>query len=85
MRLFKVKITRTICVVADDNQQAIKLANKWKDADDCDDEDCYVAKEVLNKDDIPPNWKDCVPYCNARHNLTMEETLEHISASTKSG
>ena len=82
MKLFKVKITRTICVVADDNQQAILLANKWKDADDCDDEDCYVAKEVLSNEDIPPNWKDCVPYCNGRHMLTMEETLAQKVAST---
>ena len=85
MKLFKVNITRTICVVADNDQDAKMLAHKWQNADNCEEDDFFKATEVNKPEDIPYNWKNCVPYCAKRHNLTMEETLAQKAASTMGG
>lgn len=65
MKIFAVELSVVTVIAADDRDEAVRQAKRWK-RDIIDDEPApsiHITREVTCKGDLPSKWKgDCIPY-----------------------
>lgn len=76
MKLYSVELTKTICVIAENKDEAEKVALREVEEDDGD-FDCYSAREIVTKEKIPSDWKKSCPYGAKKGEwITCEDLLK---------
>lgn len=73
-RLFAVNVEKTILVSADSPMDAERIAEyeaTWDDSEF----DSIEVKEITKNEDIPKEWKGCVPYSDDEEERTCEEVI----------
>ena len=61
-KLYKVEITRTLCVLAEDKHTATQVAVRYEGDEHYNEPDSIYAAEIKGVDEIPADWDDCIPY-----------------------
>jgi ADP-ribose pyrophosphatase YjhB (NUDIX family) len=83
-RLFAVDVEKTVMVLAEDSQQAIRIAEREAQSDDAEFDATY-AKEVAEIKDVPRDWIDLYPYSGRNQEclLTCGEIVEEYDLVRK--
>ena len=77
-KLYKVEITRTICVLADDNRRAERIALSSEGEESANDPDMICAREVKSLENVPVEWHDGYPYGDENCDSTVAELVKRM-------
>lgn len=72
MKIFEVSVTKTLYVLAEDEQEAELEAGTYESEEDGD---VHVEREITSMDQVYEQWKDSLPY-GGDGDLTIKQILE---------